>query len=204
MEPKAQHYAIHKWIIPFLVFLILSNGVVGQTVSSLEIAESGLDNQKVDRIHREIDSLFWVSTGGYLNVNPPQHFLFSIKFELGATEEIVNIMPSKNMDAVFEKSIDSLRALTRRNLFVGSGIGEKSVIIPVFIFVTSKPDYRKSLFRIKEIWSYDNINELPVNAVILPPIHGASSKAHVTLKIDESELDNTPNKLHKSLPRSNN
>lgn len=109
-------------------------------------------------------------------------------------------MPSKNMDAVFEKSIDALRAHTREDLFVGSGYRDTAVIIPIFIFVMDKPDYRKSLSRIREIWNYDNANEWSVNAVILPPMYKASSKSHVTLKIDESELDNTSSKLRKSRP----
>ncbi|MFC3199492.1 hypothetical protein ACFOET_17855 [Parapedobacter deserti] len=201
MELKAQHYVTHKWMIAFLVFVTFGNDVICQTVSSLKEDGDSTGTHKIEHIHREIDSLFWVSTSDYLNVNPSQHFLFSIKFELGSAEEIINIVPSTNMDTVFEKSIDGLRNNTRKNLFEGTGYRNTAVIVPVFIFVTDKPSYQKSLFKIKDIWNYNNANDWPANAVILPPIYEASSKSHVTLRIDESDLDNRPKSCESVSPK---
>lgn len=48
MEPKVQHYAIHKWIVAFLVSVMSANDVVCQTVSCQEEVANGIDSQKIE------------------------------------------------------------------------------------------------------------------------------------------------------------
>lgn len=202
MEHKEHHFAIGNLSFLRLCFVVLF--FMGPTFTGYAQSRS---IPTVDSIvFAEINKLFFTNTGiEFLNESDrlPQHFLFSIRFELDSGGVIAGIKNSLNMHPVFNQTIDSIRYKIDKELFVPTTYRNTYVIVPVFIFTVEMGQRIRYDFTLKgmgEMWQYSDSEQLS-QAVIFPPIRKATAKGLVTLAIDEEDIDNTPKKLKRGLPR---
>ncbi len=197
MQHKAPPSVILKQLI---CIALLSVGCINAGYSQQVVVHDSDTVSKTlkDSILSEINAIFMQSGDVNFLYETPQHFIFSIKFDLDAEGMITNISPSQNMDNVFESKIEGLKQKIKNDLFVKMGYRDIAVVVPVFLFTTAKPDYHFSLTNINTMWTYGNHETMEGPVIIFPPIYDALSTSHVTLKIEEKDL--TDPRIKRDLP----
>ncbi|MEC3878775.1 hypothetical protein [Parapedobacter sp. 10938] len=201
MEYKARRIAMHHkpTYIMILLFaaMILCNSGRAQT------------NAQIDSLHKVVDRMFWTNSGrAFLDEadKSPQHFLFSIRFELDSNGMITNIKNSTNMHQVFDETLAAIRENIAIDIFAKAGYNNTQIIFPVFVFIhqlQTPINYGQTFLGIKGIWRYGVDDVAAPNAIIFPPIYRITSKSTVLFGDVEMNGHRIEDKLKKDLPSDN-
>ncbi|MEC3878776.1 hypothetical protein [Parapedobacter sp. 10938] len=174
--------------------------------------EKRLDAQNKEAdisVHEEIARLLWTNLDRRfydISDETPQHFIFSIRFDIDSKGSITAVENSVSMREAFDGIADSLYEEIDKELFVRTKYRNTRVVVPIMIFIVqgSTPiDYNATLAGLENMWSYDCTNNDIKPTIFFPPIYRATAKFMVDFTVRKEDLNSyEANRLTKDLPEN--